>query len=178
MFLAVKRLFVVLYYAWKFRVTIWNFLCDLGSIRNNCDGFSRAYASGSSGANLAKHSLLNILALKTCESFVITTETVKDNDALKRLRGLIESKYLFDIAWKLFLGDWNVNVNQSRWSSFVDSIKKKLPFVDKTKAVKTLAANNQAEKELTEQNEIDVADIVGILYFVSVLAPKLKQLAI
>lgn len=176
MILAIKRLFVILYFAWKFRVVIWNLLCDMGSIRNNCESFSRACDSGSSGVILAKQSLSNILNLKTCASFVITTETVKDDEALKRLRGLIDGKYLFNIAWKIFMGDWNVNVNQSRWSSFVDNIKKKLPFVDKTKAVKCLASNDQREKELSEQNEIDVTEIVGILYFMSVLAPKLKQL--
>lgn len=178
MFLAVKRLFIVLYYAWKFRVVIWNFLCDLSGIRNNCEGFSRAYNSGSSGSALARQSLSNLLTLKTCSSFVVTTQTVKDDEALKRLRGLLDNKYLFGIAWRILLGDWNVNVNQSRWSSFVDSIKKKLPFVDKTKAVKSLAANNQAEKELSEQNEIDVADLVGILYFFVVFSPKLKQLSL
>lgn len=178
MILAIKRLFVILYFAWKFRVVIWNLLCDMGGIRNNCESFSRACDSGSSGATLAKQALSNLLNLDTCASFVITTETVKDDEALKRLRGLVDGKYLFNIAWKIFMGDWNVNVNQSRWSSFVDNIKKKLPFVDKTKAVKCLASNDQTEKELSEQNEVDVAELVGIFYLFSVLAPKLKSLSI
>ncbi|NLW46667.1 MAG: hypothetical protein GXY86_04950, partial [Firmicutes bacterium] len=157
---------------WKFRKVIWSALRDYTKIQVNCNEFSRACEIGVDGSSLAKQSLLNLLSLPTCSRFVLTTQTVKDDAALKRLRDLINDKYVFIIAWKILLGNWDVNVKQSRWSEFIDLIKDKIPFVDKTKAVTGLAGNKQNELELTEQNELDVAELVGILYFASVISPK------
>lgn len=169
----IKNLWLVIYFLWTFRKFVWDILCEFRDLSRYTGDISTAYKSGSAHFAEAQSAVSALLDLKSFRTFVKTTTTPDDDLALEKMKVMVQNTMVFRIAWRILHGDWNVNVEQSRWSKFVDGIRKKMPFVDRTKAVKALASVTDAEEQplLTELEELQVTSVIGILVIILNILP-------
>lgn len=167
----IKNLWLVIYFLWTFRKFFWELLCEFNELNGHMTAISAAYKGGNSHFAEAQSALSSLLCLRSFKTFVKTTATLDDDLALEKMKVMIQNTMVFRIAWRILHGDWNVNVEQSRWSRFVDGIRSKLPFVDRTKAVKALASVSDDQPLLTELEEMQVTSIIGILVVILNILP-------
>lgn len=167
----IKNIWFVLYFLWTFRKFVWGILCEYGSLSQYASELSAAYKAGSSHYDEAQNAVIALLGLKSFQTFVQTTSSADDDQALDKMRTMVQNTLLFRIAWRILHGDWNVHVEQSRWSRFVEGVRQHLPFVDRTRAVKALAVASEEQPLLTEAEELGVTSIIGILVVILNILP-------
>ena len=176
MFKSLYRLFLTLYFLWKFRRTIWALLCDLDDLCSLSNNVLKARDEGMSGLEKAQQSMKDLLNLKSFGVFVESTEAKSDNEMLAQLKKFVSDNLVFKVAWKLINGDWDINIEQSRWGSFVSRVKEMLPFVNKTKAVKALASHTANDEPLTEELEAGVIDVIMVVSLVLYVLPRVLSI--
>ena len=167
----IKNIWLVLYFLWTFRKFVWDVLCEFNALSNHVTELSTAYKAGSSHFDEAQTAVSALLELKAFQTFVKTTVSDDDDQALEKMKKMVQNTTLFRIAWRILHGDWNVHVEQSRWSKFVEGIRQHLPFIDRTKAVKALAVASEEQPLLTEAEELGVTSIIGILVIILNILP-------
>lgn len=166
-----KNIWLVLCFLWTFRRFVWDALCEFNELSKNATDLSASYKAGTAHFEEAQNAVIKLLDLKAFQTFVKTTATDDDDQALEKLKKMVQNTTLFRIAWRIIHGDWNVHVEQSRWSKFVEGIRQHLPFVDRTKAVKALAVASEEQPLLTEAEELGVTSIIGILVIILNILP-------
>lgn len=167
----IKNIWLVIYFLWTFRKFVWRALCEFDSISKYTGQLSVAYKAGSAHFDEAQTAVESLLDLKALQIFVETTASQDDDQALEKIKKAVQNTLLFRIAWRILHGDWNVHVEQSRWSKFVEGIRQHLPFVDRTKAVKALAVASEDQPLLTEQEELGVTGIIGLIVIILNVLP-------
>lgn len=167
----IKNIWLVIYFLWTFRRFVWEILCEFSSLSQHASALSTAYKAGSSHYEEAQGAVTALLGLKSFRTFVQTTSSVDDDQALDKIQNTVQNTLLFRIAWRIIHGDWNVHIEQSRWSKFVEGIRQHIPFVDRTKAVKALAVASEDQPLLTEAEELGVTSIIGILVIILNILP-------
>lgn len=167
----IKNIWLVLNFLWTFRRFVWRALCEFDSISKYTGELSAAYKAGSAHFDEAQVAVESLLDLKALQIFVETTASKDDDQALEKIKKAVDNTLLFRVAWRILHGDWNVHVEQSRWSKFVEGVKQHLPFVDRTKAVKALAVASEDQPLLTEAEEAGVTSIIGIIVIILNVLP-------
>lgn len=167
----IKNVWLVIYFLWTFRKFVWAALCEFDSITKYTTELTTAYKSGTAHFDEAQSAVESLLGLKALQLFVTTTATKDDDQALEKIKNAVKNTLLFRIAWRILHGDWNVHVEQSRWSKFVEGIRHHIPFIDRTKAVKALAVASEDQPLLTEQEELGVTGIIGLIVIILNVLP-------
>lgn len=161
----IKKILTAICFAWTYRTLIYLCVCDVDDVAKNVMALFAAKKIGKSGSTEGREALLKLLNLKSVSEFVLVTETVKDNDALDNLKEAIRDDGIFEVAWRLIIGDWNVT-DDSSWQSIISRIRSRLPF----------SAEVSCPVEAGDDVEFGVIEIVGIVSLIMTVMPKINKI--
>lgn len=173
-FRAIKILWLSLFFGWKYRKLLWLAMSEVDDVFVQVKAAMVAYNRGKDGGAEARLATQKLLSLKSFSEYVGLTESIKDEEALANVREFVDDDEIWSVAWRILQGDWNVSIESTRWQSFMERIRRALPFVNANKAEKAVAKSKA--DPLSEEAEIGVIEVISIVSLILTVLPKIANI--
>jgi len=158
----------VLLAAWIYRKPIIAVMGDVGTLE-------KLYAQlvVCDDAKKARTIVQSILNLPSIEAVVLATPTKIDDLWLPRIKMCVSDMLVFDLAWRILRGEWNIKVQPDRQRRFLSGIRSILPFA----RIDTRAETATIDVEVLSDREAEgIVEVVSLISLLLQVIPKIVAL--